>query len=126
MRERADGMYHVITYLCAKMFDELLLACLCTLPVAAWTFYGVQLVGNWGIFWLVYYLTLCNGIGARPHHALSHGAPPPCCWFCRAAAAAVPHAHTCDSAACVACSAGVLDRGALAQHGRGQRPAADL
>lgn len=62
VRERADGMYHVITYLLAKMFDELLIAAVVTAIVAAWTFYGVQLQGAWVFFWLFYFATLCNGI----------------------------------------------------------------
>ncbi|MEW5308615.1 MAG: hypothetical protein WDW38_000559 [Sanguina aurantia] len=62
VRERADGLYYVITYLFAKMFDELLVAACSSLVVATWTFYGVKLQGEWILFWLVYYLTLCNGI----------------------------------------------------------------
>lgn len=63
MRERADGLYFVITYLLAKMFDELLVAACSSLVVATYTFYGVKLQGEWVLFWLVYYLTLCCGIG---------------------------------------------------------------
>mmetsp|Transcript_15663 Transcript_15663/g.27086 ORF Transcript_15663/g.27086 Transcript_15663/m.27086 type:complete len:488 (-) Transcript_15663:808-2271(-) len=62
IRERADGMYYVITYFLAKMFDELTIACLITLPVSAFVFAGVKLQGLWIMFWLHYFLTLCNGI----------------------------------------------------------------
>ncbi len=47
IRERADGLYRVITYLLAKMFDELVIAVFATAIVAAWTFYGIQLQGMW-------------------------------------------------------------------------------
>lgn len=56
-------MYHVITYLLAKMFDELLIAAVSTACVAAWVFYGIQFQGLWIVFWLVYLCTLANGIG---------------------------------------------------------------
>lgn len=36
--------------------DELVIAALASLPVSAWVFYGIQLQGSWGIFWLVYFL----------------------------------------------------------------------
>lgn len=62
VRERADGMYHVITYLLAKMFDELIIASIATAVVAAWTFYGCKFQGLWVLFWLVYFATLANGI----------------------------------------------------------------
>lgn len=52
----------VYTCLCLQVFEELLIALLATLPVSAWTFYGIQLQGEWITFWLVYYITLCCGI----------------------------------------------------------------
>eukprot|EP00195_Chlamydomonas_chlamydogama_P009759 CAMPEP_0202901782 /NCGR_PEP_ID=MMETSP1392-20130828/14649_1 /ASSEMBLY_ACC=CAM_ASM_000868 /TAXON_ID=225041 /ORGANISM="Chlamydomonas chlamydogama, Strain SAG 11-48b" /LENGTH=615 /DNA_ID=CAMNT_0049588397 /DNA_START=85 /DNA_END=1932 /DNA_ORIENTATION=+ len=61
-RERNDGLYHVITYLLAKMVDELFLAAVASVGIAAFVFYGVRLQGNFACFWLVYYVTLCNGI----------------------------------------------------------------
>jgi hypothetical protein len=34
-----------------------------SLPVAAACFYGIRLQGSFVLFWLVYYITLCVGIG---------------------------------------------------------------
>ncbi|KAL6760323.1 P-loop containing nucleoside triphosphate hydrolase protein [Haematococcus lacustris] len=62
VRERADGMYYVITYFLAKMCEELLLAAVTTAPVSAWVFAGIRLQGLWVLFWLVYLATLSNGI----------------------------------------------------------------
>ena len=62
-RERNDGLYHVITYLLFKMVEELLLVLCMTLPVAAWTFYGIGLQGQFVLFWLNSLVTLSNGIG---------------------------------------------------------------
>ena len=45
------------------MVEELFLAALVTLPVAAWTFYGIGFQGQYDLFWLIYYVTLSNGIG---------------------------------------------------------------
>jgi ATP-binding cassette subfamily G (WHITE) protein 2 len=62
VRERNDGLYRVITYLLAKAVDELLLALLTSLGVAAFVFYGVGFTGEFPLFWLTYYATLCFGI----------------------------------------------------------------
>ena len=62
MRERADGLYRPMTYVVAKMFDELLLLFFVTLVIAAVVFYAVQLSGSFALFWLVYYVTLANGV----------------------------------------------------------------
>uniref|UniRef100_A0A7S0ULM3 ABC transporter domain-containing protein n=1 Tax=Polytomella parva TaxID=51329 RepID=A0A7S0ULM3_9CHLO len=61
-RERHDGLYLSFTYLVFKLSEELLLACLASLPVNAWVYYGIGIRGSWGIFFVVYYLTLCCGI----------------------------------------------------------------
>ena len=45
------------------MVEELFLAALVSLPVAAWTFYGIGLQGEYSLFWLTYYVTLSNGVG---------------------------------------------------------------
>lgn len=34
-----------------------------SLPVVAAAFYGIRLQGSFVLFWLVYYMTLCVGIG---------------------------------------------------------------
>lgn len=62
MRERADGLYRPMTYVVAKMFDELLLLFFVTLVIAAVVFYAVSLSGSFALFWLVYYVTLANGV----------------------------------------------------------------
>lgn len=62
VRERNDGLYRVITYLVAKMLDELLLAGGVTLVVACMVWFGVGLQGSFAAFWLTYYITLCIGI----------------------------------------------------------------
>lgn len=53
VRERADGLYHVITYLMSKVLEEILVAALLTAVCSAFVFYGVQLQGQWVIFWWV-------------------------------------------------------------------------
>jgi len=62
MRERADGLYRPMTYICAKMFDEMLLLLGVSLVFAAMVFYAVQLPGSFLLFWLVYLFTLGNGV----------------------------------------------------------------
>lgn len=62
MRERADGLYKPLTYICAKMFDEMLMLSVVSLVIAAVVFYAVQLSGSFLLFWLVYYFTLGNGV----------------------------------------------------------------
>ncbi len=62
MRERADGLYKPLTYVLAKMFDEMLLLLFVTIIIAALVFYTVNLSGSFILFWLVYYVTLANGV----------------------------------------------------------------
>jgi len=52
VRERNDGLYRVITYLIAKMIDELVLAVVGTLGVSLFVWFGVGLVGSFANFWL--------------------------------------------------------------------------
>lgn len=40
-----------------------LLHAVVSLPVVAAAFYGIRLQGSFVLFWLVYYMTLCVGIG---------------------------------------------------------------
>lgn len=70
-RERNDGLYRVITYLCAKMLDELTIAVAASLAFSCIVFYGVRFQGSLVLFWLVYLTTLAIGIGAA-------NAPFPC------------------------------------------------
>lgn len=62
VRERADGLYSPFTYLVAKLLDELMVNCLATLGISAFLFYGVQLQGNFGFFWVNYFVSVCVGI----------------------------------------------------------------
>ncbi|KAG2493535.1 hypothetical protein HYH03_008349 [Edaphochlamys debaryana] len=61
-RERSDGLYQVVTYLLSRLFDELVISGITSLGVSAFVFYGIQLQGQWVVFWLLFYLTLSNGI----------------------------------------------------------------
>ena len=62
VRERADGLYTPISYLLAKMFDEIVLQVCCSIVLAASAFYAIGLHGSFALFWLVYLETLCIGI----------------------------------------------------------------
>jgi len=62
VRERADGLYLPVTYLVAKMADELILATFCSIIFAAATFYAIGFQGSFALFWLVYILQLYIGI----------------------------------------------------------------
>lgn len=49
----ADGLYRSFTYLGAKLLEELFLSIAMTLVFSSYVFYGVQLQGQWVVFWLV-------------------------------------------------------------------------
>eukprot|EP00878_Enallax_costatus_P037026 GHUV01041735.1.p1 GENE.GHUV01041735.1~~GHUV01041735.1.p1 ORF type:complete len:128 (-),score=21.22 GHUV01041735.1:280-663(-) len=66
VRERNDGLYQVVTYLAAKMFDELAINAVVSVIIAAVAFYGIQLQGSFALFWLTYFCTLICGIGKSP------------------------------------------------------------
>ena len=51
-----------ITYLLAKLFDELLLQVCTSIVLSACAFYAIGLHGSFALFWLVYLLTLAIGI----------------------------------------------------------------
>ena len=72
-RERNDGLYRVITYLCAKMLDELIVAVVVSFILSCILFYGVRFPGDLVVFWLVYLVTLSVGIGAPPPAMSVHG-----------------------------------------------------
>jgi ATP-binding cassette subfamily G (WHITE) protein 2 len=61
-RERSDGLYYPITYLLAKMVDELLVATVASVGFAAAAFYAIDFQGSFGLFWLVYLLVLYIGV----------------------------------------------------------------
>ncbi|PRW20409.1 P-loop containing nucleoside triphosphate hydrolase [Chlorella sorokiniana] len=62
-RERNDGLYRVITYLVAKIVDELCVALVCSIVFANIVWWALQLQGSFALFWLIYFLTLSTGIG---------------------------------------------------------------
>jgi hypothetical protein len=49
VRERADGLYHVGTYLAAKIVEELLLALVASLVFASYVFYGERQILSMGV-----------------------------------------------------------------------------
>ena len=51
MRERADGLYYAITYLLAKLLDELMVATLASLPLCAASFYAIDFQNSFALFW---------------------------------------------------------------------------
>lgn len=54
-----------MTYLLYKIVEEVFLAAIATVGFSAFTFYGIQFGGSFVIFWLVYWITLCLGIGEQ-------------------------------------------------------------
>lgn len=61
-RERADGLYTVLTYLVAKMLDELILATLSSLVFSTATYFAIGFQNSWALFWLIYLIQLYIGI----------------------------------------------------------------
>lgn len=62
VRERSDGLYYPITYLLAKMVDELLVATVASVGFAAASFYAIGFQGSFALFWIVYLLVLYIGV----------------------------------------------------------------
>lgn len=62
VRERNDGLYRVITYLCAKILEELGIALIASLIFSNVVFWAVKFHGDYVIFWLLYLTTLAIGI----------------------------------------------------------------
>ncbi|KAK9804705.1 hypothetical protein WJX72_000974 [[Myrmecia] bisecta] len=62
VRERSDGLYRTITYLCFKLAEEVFLALLISLPFSCLVFFPLQMQGSWALFWAVYFLTTIIGI----------------------------------------------------------------
>lgn len=63
VRERHDGLYHVITYLLGKMADEVGVALFGSVVMSVVVYYGIKLQGSLVVFWMVYFSTICAGIG---------------------------------------------------------------
>ena len=62
VRERNDGLYRPITYLLAKIFDEIFVTIIASLIFSAFVFYVVDLQGDFILFWLTYFVALSTGI----------------------------------------------------------------
>lgn len=62
LRERADGLFRVITYLGFKLFEEYSLGLVVSLPISAAVFYALHLNGSWALFWLVYWVSIMVGV----------------------------------------------------------------
>ena len=62
VRERADGLYTVMTYLIAKMMDELILATISSLIFSTATYFAIGFQNSWALFWLIYLIQLYIGI----------------------------------------------------------------
>ena len=65
-RERSDGLYHPITYLVAKMIEELIIAFINAVAFSALVFYPLYLSGSFPLFFLTNFVTTACGIGAMP------------------------------------------------------------
>ena len=73
IRERNDGLYRPVTYVAAKLVEELAVASLNTLACAAIVFFPCQLAGSFVYFWAVYFLTTATGIALG--YLISSAAP---------------------------------------------------
>ncbi|KAL4426977.1 hypothetical protein ABPG77_009538 [Micractinium sp. CCAP 211/92] len=62
VRERADGLYRPITYLCYKISEEVAVGTLPSLAYSALVFFLVRLQGSFLIFWLVYWVSMSVAI----------------------------------------------------------------
>ncbi|KAK9867775.1 hypothetical protein WJX84_007302 [Apatococcus fuscideae] len=62
IRERSDGLYKVITYLTAKLLEELTVALIGSLIFSCVVFFPSKFQGDWVLFWLAYWCTMSIGI----------------------------------------------------------------
>ncbi|KAL4457942.1 hypothetical protein ABPG75_012807 [Micractinium tetrahymenae] len=62
VRERADGLYRPITYLCYKISEEVAVGTLPSVAYSALVFYLVRLQGSFLVFWLVYWVSMCVAV----------------------------------------------------------------
>lgn len=58
-------MYRSITYLTAKMTEELAAALISSIIFSCLVFFPLKLAGSFGLFFCAYYLTTIIGIGAH-------------------------------------------------------------
>lgn len=62
-RERADGMYHTLTYITAKLLEEALVALVGTFIFTMWIWWALEMHGSWVAFWLSQYAATVTGVG---------------------------------------------------------------
>ena len=63
-RERSDGLYMPLTYLVAKVLEEVIVALVQSLIMSCIVFFPLELSGSWVLFWLTYFITTVVGICA--------------------------------------------------------------
>lgn len=63
-RERNDGLYTPLTYLSAKLAEEVTVALLLSLGVSCLVWFPLELAGSWALFWFTYFQTTVIGVGA--------------------------------------------------------------
>jgi ABC-type multidrug transport system ATPase subunit len=61
-RELADGCYHPATYYLSKFIEEAFIALFTSGVFSVIVFFGLKLTGNFGIFFVSYYLTTLIGV----------------------------------------------------------------
>jgi hypothetical protein len=61
-RERNDGLYQSLTYLVAKLIEEVMIALLQSLVMSCIVFFPLELAGSWVLFWYTFFQTTCIGI----------------------------------------------------------------
>ena len=63
MREQADGLYRVITYLTFKVLEEGILALGTSVAFSLLVYYLVKLQGSFFVVWIVFLVTQLVGVG---------------------------------------------------------------
>ena len=61
-RELADGCYSPTTYYFSKFIEEAVIALFTSALFCVIVFFGLKLTGNFGVFFLTYYLTTLIGV----------------------------------------------------------------
>ena len=61
-RELADGCYYPTTYYFSKFAEEAIIALFTSMTFCLIVFFGLKLTGNFGVFFLTYYLTTLIGV----------------------------------------------------------------
>jgi ATP-binding cassette subfamily G (WHITE) protein 2 len=67
-RERSDGLYKAVTYLVAKLLEEVIVALVQSLIMSCIVFFPLELAGSWALFWYTYFQTTVIGICTLPPH----------------------------------------------------------